>query len=305
MKINIYKITNKVNNKIYVGRTKHNIEKRFRQHITSSNRKENEFNYFMRAIRKYNSENFIISLIESCDELSMYDREKYHIQSLQSYKPDIGYNTSWVSNGSNGNIKKDTKTRLSESSKSYWNTIPKEQRSQMLSARLNGISKTQEHKRNLSIGKTGIKNNTGVSKYKGVATCSNNNGYRCTFYYGNSQSLTIGGSTTTELDAATLWDTIIYKTQHDINKLNFPHNKEQYETTDLINLLITKFELPMSKYKHITYHKKDKILKKCNTENEALQVACDYFKCNPTDLVRPKNQLERFVTWYNQLSSNK
>ena len=36
----IYKITNKVNNKIYIGKTMTSIEKRFQEHIRESRKKK-------------------------------------------------------------------------------------------------------------------------------------------------------------------------------------------------------------------------------------------------------------------------
>jgi len=48
----IYKITNKINNKSYIGQTIKNLDKRWKQHIyfSKTNKKNGKFN---NAIRKY------------------------------------------------------------------------------------------------------------------------------------------------------------------------------------------------------------------------------------------------------------
>lgn len=55
----IYKITNIVTNKYYIGMTKQEVSKRFSQHKSSS-KKPNPKNYLYNTMKKYGIENFII-----------------------------------------------------------------------------------------------------------------------------------------------------------------------------------------------------------------------------------------------------
>ena len=87
----IYKITNKVNKKGYVGCTITTLKKRFEEHVwrcikTDSNTK------FCNSIRKYGVENFEIELIEECNVNCIYDREKYYISLFKTY--EIGLNST-------------------------------------------------------------------------------------------------------------------------------------------------------------------------------------------------------------------
>lgn len=60
----IYKVTNKINEKCYIGETLNTLNKRFYQHCTSAYNKKYWNYYFYRAIRKYGIENFEIIELE-------------------------------------------------------------------------------------------------------------------------------------------------------------------------------------------------------------------------------------------------
>lgn len=89
----IYKITNLVNNKIYIGQTKNLTKYRWQHHIWKANHPEKEdTNYpLYRAMRKYGVINFSFEEIEQTDDELLNQRERYWIQKLQTYAPN-GYN---------------------------------------------------------------------------------------------------------------------------------------------------------------------------------------------------------------------
>ena len=86
----IYKITNDVNNKIYIGQTINSLKHRFKEHL-NDNRQDN--NKFHNAIKKYGKEHFQIELIEECPNEQLNNREQYWIQYYDSV--NNGYNTTW------------------------------------------------------------------------------------------------------------------------------------------------------------------------------------------------------------------
>lgn len=59
----IYRITNSISNKFYIGKTKHSISQRFQEHINATRR--GSLSHLHSAMRKYGEENFIIETIES------------------------------------------------------------------------------------------------------------------------------------------------------------------------------------------------------------------------------------------------
>lgn len=85
MKGFIYKITNKVNGKSYIGQTRYTVEFRWRQH---QHKKDNC--YFHNAIHKYGVENFIVETIEECDVEDLNSREIFYIAKYDTF--NNGYN---------------------------------------------------------------------------------------------------------------------------------------------------------------------------------------------------------------------
>jgi group I intron endonuclease len=95
----IYKITNKCNNHIYIGKS-NNIERRFNDHkrlaLTEGHKEFNKSLYC--AIRKYGIENFIFEIIEELEDYTKSgEREQYWINYYDSY--NNGYNESLGGDG--------------------------------------------------------------------------------------------------------------------------------------------------------------------------------------------------------------
>ena len=94
----IYKITNQINGKIYIGQTSNSIEERWTQHVRESKYAccPTYNTVFKRAIRKYGIENFTREQIEECNcKAELDEREKYWISFYHSYVGDKecnGYN---------------------------------------------------------------------------------------------------------------------------------------------------------------------------------------------------------------------
>ena len=85
MKGIIYKVTNKVNGKSYIGQTRYTLEFRWRQHL---HKKDNV--YFHNAIKKYGAENFSLEVLEECDVDKLNSREIFYIAKYNTFEE--GYN---------------------------------------------------------------------------------------------------------------------------------------------------------------------------------------------------------------------
>jgi group I intron endonuclease len=80
MSNSIYRITNKVNGKFYIGKTTKSVEQRFKTHIYKS-KKQNTYLY--RAMRKYGVDQFVIEQLELVEHQDLLnEKEKYWIAQL-------------------------------------------------------------------------------------------------------------------------------------------------------------------------------------------------------------------------------
>ena len=64
----IYKITNNINGKIYIGQTRVTEPQRWQQHVWHAyNDSYNDSLLLCQAIKKYGKENFTRAIVEECD----------------------------------------------------------------------------------------------------------------------------------------------------------------------------------------------------------------------------------------------
>lgn len=88
MSCGIYKIENKINQKVYIGQST-NITTRWRRHRGEANNLDNSYPLYL-AMRKYGLENFSFEIIEECSKEDLDSRERYWIKEFDSYYN--GYN---------------------------------------------------------------------------------------------------------------------------------------------------------------------------------------------------------------------
>lgn len=89
--VGIYKITNKINGKVYIGQSKY-IERRWNRHRSAAfNPNDHNYNiHLYRAIRKYGLENFSFEVLEECKVEELNEKEVYYIKLYNSFFE--GYN---------------------------------------------------------------------------------------------------------------------------------------------------------------------------------------------------------------------
>ena len=87
----IYKITNLVNGKIYIGKTIQGIQKRWYGHLKKA--KIGKGHYLHSAIRKYGAHNFKIEQVCECNSAKeLNQKEQYWISYYNSDNHSLGYN---------------------------------------------------------------------------------------------------------------------------------------------------------------------------------------------------------------------
>lgn len=92
VKSGIYKITNSVNGKFYIG-SSINLRQRFNKHRSLLNKNEHVNPILQRAWNRHGASNFSFEVIEECtsDQSTCLAREQYYLDLLKPYL-EIGYN---------------------------------------------------------------------------------------------------------------------------------------------------------------------------------------------------------------------
>ena len=150
----IYKITNMVNGKVYIGQAK-DIEHRWVEHKSNCKTK----NYVLyRAMRKYGFENFSFEILMECEEELLNLMEIYYIKKYNSYinwENSNGYNETV---GGDKGVKglrhtKESKKKMSENKKgeknSFYGKHHTEETKHQISERAKGRHHTEETKEKL------------------------------------------------------------------------------------------------------------------------------------------------------------
>jgi len=168
----IYKVTNKINGKIYIGSTSLTFNRRKYYHFYDAFKKNSQ-KYFHRALRKYGKENFNWKILKEVNvKKEMLELEHKYIKKFNSYKK--GYNlTLGFDNTTLGyKFTEEQKKYLSEKNKghnnpNYGNKWTKKQKMEASKRQKenhkhligkNCPSKRLEVRKKLSEGKLGNKN---------------------------------------------------------------------------------------------------------------------------------------------------
>ena len=185
----IYKITNKINGKVYIGQTKKTIEERFQEHLKKAKIHTNRYLYD--AMNKYGYENFIISQIEKCPDNNLDEREIFWIAFYQSNNKLYGYNMTAGGGGGNTWInnphKEETSKKLSQANKGKKHKMSNEWKQ--------NVTKANEEKKTIQINKDEFEKD--IKNFMSIEDiCKKYNLGRKTFY---NKCKTFFGKTPTEI----------------------------------------------------------------------------------------------------------
>lgn len=116
----IYKVTNKINGKVYVGQTIHSLEHRKSGHERDARCQKKTTVKFHNALLKYGFESFDWEVLKECvsqEELDYW--EDYYIKEFDCLNRDKGYNLK--SGGKVGNVYTDElREKIGETTKEKW-----------------------------------------------------------------------------------------------------------------------------------------------------------------------------------------
>lgn len=159
----VYKITNKIDGKCYIGKTIRTLEQRIKCHIRSSKTSKLMFHT---ALNKYGIDNFKYTILEICMSIKeMNEKEIWYIKHFNSFGEN-GYNLTFGGDGNNyykgKKFTEEHKKKLSESNKGKHNHIVSDLTRKKLSEACkkskNGFKKhSEESKEKIRLSKLGKK----------------------------------------------------------------------------------------------------------------------------------------------------
>lgn len=145
----VYKITNKINGKIYIGITNQGSGTRYRHHWYEA--RIGEPSPIHRAMAKYGEANFTLEIIDfanTCDELK--EKEKFYIKKFNSMDRSIGYNLTEGGDGTFGRLhSEETKEKIRQ--KALGRKVSEEAKKRMSESRKGKCSdKKRKHLQEIS-----------------------------------------------------------------------------------------------------------------------------------------------------------
>lgn len=140
----VYKITNKVTNKVYIGITNQGSGARYRHHWYES--RIGEPSPIHRSMAKYGEENFTLEIIDFADTYDeLKEKEKYWIKQYNSTDRTIGYNLTEGGDGTFGKkLSEETRDKIRQ--KALGRKLSEETKAKMSESRKGKCSdKQREH----------------------------------------------------------------------------------------------------------------------------------------------------------------
>jgi group I intron endonuclease len=131
----IYKLTNKINGKVYIGQTVQELEKRFKAHY-----KHKANTYIKNAILYYGVDNFEREVIDTATNIEeLNEKEAYWIFYYHSTDRQKGYNRE--SGGKNYTVNDETRKLMSEAHKRRYKDITEEEKQSKMQKLREGYNK--------------------------------------------------------------------------------------------------------------------------------------------------------------------
>lgn len=149
MKSGIYKITNLVNGKVYVGSANH-FKRRWNMHTYQLKNQKHSNIHLQRAWDIYKENNFKFEVIEYCNQEDLIEKEQFWIDFLNVTNYNLGYNICRKAGSTLGfKMSEETKKKMSIAKQ-----IPK---SEVWKASRKNYIYTEEHKKRMSLANKGTK----------------------------------------------------------------------------------------------------------------------------------------------------
>jgi group I intron endonuclease len=153
----VYKITNTVNGKIYIGKSI-DPKARWRRHVSAAKTKSKaQFFYLQASINKYGEDCFSMEIIDKCETAEeAYNKEIYWISHYNSNNKKIGMNLTAGGDGTLGHtVSAEAREKMSKANKGR--KMPEWLRQKIIAVNT-GIVRSEETRKKMSVHQIGAGN---------------------------------------------------------------------------------------------------------------------------------------------------
>lgn len=151
----IYKTTNKINGKSYIGQTVHSLRQRKCGHISAA-LSMRDTTYFHRAIRKYSSKNFSWEILHECDTIEELNQIEIFYIGYYGTFGNNGYNLTVGGKSGLVGFKHTDKSKKKMSESQKGKKLSEETKRRMSKAQKNKVV-SEKTRRKISEGHKGFK----------------------------------------------------------------------------------------------------------------------------------------------------
>lgn len=144
----IYKVTNTINNKIYIGQTIRNFDKRKCEHLHQAKTNHRSCAYFHSAILKYGHKAFIWEIVFESNDLEKLNEKEIELIKLYNSYGKNGYNLC-IGGNSNFGYKHSEETINKRKNFKHSEKTKEAARNRMLGSSLSEIAKEKIRQANL------------------------------------------------------------------------------------------------------------------------------------------------------------
>jgi group I intron endonuclease len=143
MNCGVYLITNKSNNKVYVGKSII-LKYRWKKHLWKLKQGKHYNLHLQSAFKKYGIDYFEFSILEKCSEDIVCEKEMFYISKYQSDNPQFGYNKT--KGGEGLRATDEIKQKISNSLKGKPASESKKENCRKAQT---GLKRSKEHRENI------------------------------------------------------------------------------------------------------------------------------------------------------------
>ncbi len=146
----IYMILNIVNGKFYIGSSV-NVNKRLLHHKNALDSNRHCNSYLQKSYNKYSLDSFLFSILETCEEKELIQKEQIWLDFHKTYNREYGYNICKFAGTSKGRVlTKEHRQNISKAHLNRFKNMSIEDRlnyTKIVGKRLKGISKLNEEQK--------------------------------------------------------------------------------------------------------------------------------------------------------------